>query len=94
MILHGFHRALEVIFSVKIKTVFISEGVAEKSSGQSSLNILLRSPLIKSSFSHLRAINVEPPVAYEVLLIEQSSVRTEEAVLDQGTAAVRSANMK
>ena len=51
---------------------------------------------VKSFFlsSHLRTVDIEPPVTDEVLLIEQSSVRTEEAVLDQGTAAVRSANMK
>jgi len=36
----------------------------------------------------LRAVHIEPPVTDEVLLVEQSSVRTEEAVLYQGATAV------
>ena len=38
---------------------------------------------------HLRAVHVEPPVADEVLLVEQGAVGAEEAVLDEvGVAEV------
>ena len=38
--------------------------------------------------SCLGTVNVEPPVADEVLLVEKSSVGTEEAVLDQTVVSV------
>ena len=37
---------------------------------------------------HLTAVHIEPPVADEVLLVEQGSVGAEEAVLDQGASAI------
>ena len=43
---------------------------------------------------HLRAVHVEPPVADEVLLVEQGAVGAEEAVLEQRAAAVRSADVE
>ena len=44
--------------------------------------------------TYLRTVHIEPPVTDEVLLVKQSSVGTEEAVLDQRVAAVRSTNME
>ena len=37
---------------------------------------------------YLRTVNIEPPVTDEILLVEQSAIGTEEAVLDQRVAAV------
>jgi len=42
----------------------------------------------------LRTVNIEPPVADEVLLVEQGSVGTEEAVLYQGASAIISTDVE
>ena len=39
-------------------------------------------------FPNLTAVDVEPPVADEVLLVEERAVGTEEAVLQQAALAV------
>ena len=36
----------------------------------------------------LRAVSVEPPVTDEILLVEKSSVRTEESILEEATNTV------
>ena len=43
---------------------------------------------------HLGTVHVEPPVADEVLLVEERAVGAEEAVLEQGVAAVRGADVE
>ena len=43
---------------------------------------------------YLRAVHIEPPVTDEVLLVEESPIRTEEAVLGQVIATKISTNMK
>ena len=43
---------------------------------------------------HLWAVHVKPPVTDEVLLVEERAVGAEEAVLEQGVAAVRGADVE
>ena len=43
---------------------------------------------------YLRAVHIEPPVADEVLLVEDSPVGAEEAVLEQSTHSVICTNME
>ena len=42
----------------------------------------------------LRAVHVEPPVADEVLLVEQGPIGAEERILDQTASSVVCTNMK
>ena len=43
--------------------------------------------------SHLTTVNIEPPVADEVLLVEQGAVGAEEAVLQETVSAVTGAHV-
>ena len=98
MISHSIQGAIKRVNHIKMLTVILCEGNPEKSPEKRGLKwlnqrIAQHKTLILFLFPHLTAVHIEPPVADEVLLVEDGPVRTEEAVLQKTVSAVTGAHV-
>ena len=101
---HGIMSAIKRVSHIEMLTVSLCVGNPEKSPEKRGLKRLnqrtaqhrslnTKSLIYFSFLPHLTTVNIEPPVTDEVLLVEESSVRAEEAVLQETVSAVTGAHV-